>query len=123
MRRSRTVLFLLAVIVLAWWQAARRRRSRWSPPPATLDAPFPFRAIRRDRPDRPGPPERLAQPARPAWVEPAGDGAPGGYPVKVKLGSGIYHVPGGRSYERTRADRCYVDTAAAEADGFRAAKQ
>ena len=34
----------------------------------------------------------------------------------------IYHQPGGLSYERTHSDRCYVDGASAEADGFRAAK-
>ncbi len=50
------------------------------------------------------------------------DGAcPAGHPVKVGS-SGIYHVPGGRFYERTRPERCYVDAAAAEADGYRAAK-
>jgi hypothetical protein len=32
-------------------------------------------------------------------------------------------VPGGLSYERTVADRCYRDAAAAGADGFRAAKR
>ena len=44
------------------------------------------------------------------------------HPVKVKTTSGIYHVPGGQFYDRTRPDRCYVDAAAAEADGYRAAK-
>jgi hypothetical protein len=32
-------------------------------------------------------------------------------------------VPGGASYERTGADRCYADAAAAEADGLRRAKR
>ena len=41
----------------------------------------------------------------------------------MKVGSsGIYHLPGGRFYDRTRPERCYVDPAAAEADGYRAAK-
>jgi hypothetical protein len=43
--------------------------------------------------------------------------------VKAKLASGIYHRPGGQSYERTRPDRCYRDGGAAEADGLRAAKR
>jgi len=43
--------------------------------------------------------------------------------VKAKLSSRIFHVPGGLSYDRTVADRCYVDRAAAEAEGFRAAKR
>jgi hypothetical protein len=43
--------------------------------------------------------------------------------VKAKRTSGIYHVPGGVAYERTFPDRCYPNPAAAEADGFRAAKR
>ena len=45
------------------------------------------------------------------------------HPVKAKLASGIYHVPGGGNYDRTKPDRCYVDADAAEADGLRAAKR
>ena len=57
-----------------------------------------------------------------AWVD-ARDGAcPASHPVKGKLSSGIYHVPGGANYDRTTPDRCYVDEDAAEADGLRAAK-
>lgn len=55
------------------------------------------------------------------WVEGASD-APPGYPVKVNVRSGIYHVPGGSSYERTNPDRWYRSPMAAEADGFRASK-
>ncbi len=51
-----------------------------------------------------------------------GGGCPLSHPVKANGNSGIYHVPGGQFYERTRAERCYVDAAAAEADGYRAAK-
>lgn len=48
---------------------------------------------------------------------------PDTHPVKVKQASGIYHVPGGLSYDRTTPDRCYRDAAAAEADGFRPSKR
>jgi hypothetical protein len=58
----------------------------------------------------------------PRWLPPVDGVPPEGYPVKANDGSMIYHVPGGRSYERTRAERCYADTAAAIADGYRAAK-
>jgi hypothetical protein len=59
-----------------------------------------------------------------AWVEPeAGGACPATHPVKVKLASGIFHVPGGLAYERTAPDRCYRDAAAAEADGFRPSKR
>lgn len=57
----------------------------------------------------------------PTWTEPVDGGCPEGYPVKVAA-SGIYHVPGGRSYDRTTPVRCYADAASAEADGYRQAK-
>lgn len=57
------------------------------------------------------------------WVEPNPDGSPPPtHPVKAKLESGIFHVPGGQFYDRTKADRCYRDAAAAEADGLRPSK-
>jgi hypothetical protein len=56
------------------------------------------------------------------WVEPADGACPVSHPVKANATSGIYHEPGGQFYERTRPERCYVDAAAAEADGYRAAK-
>jgi len=43
--------------------------------------------------------------------------------VKAKDSSRIFHVEGGLSYERTRADRCYRSPEDAEADGYRAAKR
>ncbi|MGH9049089.1 MAG: hypothetical protein ACRDY4_05105 [Acidimicrobiia bacterium] len=56
-----------------------------------------------------------------AWVEPNGDVCPTTHPVKAKLSSKIFHVPGGQSYDRTKPDRCYRDPAAAEVDGLRRA--
>ncbi|MGZ4672652.1 MAG: sunset domain-containing protein [Ilumatobacteraceae bacterium] len=47
---------------------------------------------------------------------------PAGYPIKVNEDSGIYHVPGGRFYARTAADRCYANADDALADGYRPAK-
>ena len=68
------------------------------------------------------PATKTAAPSEP-WLD-ADDGAcPISHPVKAKLASGIFHVPGGQSYERTKADRCYPDAAAAEADGLRPAKR
>ena len=60
---------------------------------------------------------------RAAWCEPTDGACPSSHPVKAKLSSKIFHLPGGFSYDRTIPDRCYVDAAAAEADGFRAAKR
>lgn len=59
----------------------------------------------------------------PAWVEPRDGVCPPTHPVKAKLSSGIFHVPGGAMYARTKPDRCYRDTAAAESDGLRPAKR
>jgi large subunit ribosomal protein L17 len=57
------------------------------------------------------------------WVA-AGEGfePPDGFPVKVKVSSGIFHVPGGRFYDRTNADRFYATADEAEADGYRRSK-
>jgi hypothetical protein len=57
------------------------------------------------------------------WVEPVDGTCPDTHPVKGKLASKIFHVPGGFNYPRTRPDRCYLDAAAAEADGLRLSKR
>jgi hypothetical protein len=57
------------------------------------------------------------------WVLPKDGACPDGYPVKAKVASRIYHVPGGTSYARTTPDRCYATPADAESDGFRPAKR
>jgi hypothetical protein len=59
----------------------------------------------------------------PWWVMPEGDSCPASHPVKVKQSSGIYHVPGGFNYDRTKPDRCYLSPAAAQNDGYRASKR
>jgi hypothetical protein len=96
---------VLAAAGYALWRAFDQRKpasgTSWEP------QPFPF------------PPQPTA-----AWVDAAENGAcPAHHPVKAKLASGIYHVPGGANYERTRADRCYRSPDTAEADGLRAAKR
>jgi len=59
----------------------------------------------------------------PAWVEPVDGACPPSHPVKVKLSSGIFHLPGMFAYERTKPDRCYRDADSAGADGFTRAKR
>jgi hypothetical protein len=66
---------------------------------------------------------RSAESERDKWRAPVDGACPSTHPVKAKEASHIFHVPGGQSYDRTAPDRCYVDAAAAEADGFRAAKR
>ena len=59
----------------------------------------------------------------PSWREPIDGACPDGYLIKAKVASGIFHVPGGLAYDRTKPDRCYPSPEAAMADGFRAAKR
>ena len=62
-----------------------------------------------------------AKKAAAAWVEPEGSVCPGSHPIKAKLRSGIFHLPGMAAYARTTPDRCYADEQAAEGDGLRKA--
>jgi hypothetical protein len=94
-----TLLALAGTAVFAWW----KQRSEMAMPAEPAQWP-PFVA-----------PER--------WMIATSDGAaPKGFPVKVKLSSGIFHVPGGRFYERTNPDRWYATADAALADGYRQSK-
>lgn len=61
--------------------------------------------------------------ALPAFVSPDGGVCPTTHPVKAKLASRLFHLPGMFAYDRTRADRCYLDAPAAMADGFTQAKR
>lgn len=54
-----------------------------------------------------------------SWVKPDGSGlVPASHPVKAKVSSRVYRVPGMPGYERSVPDRCYESPEAAEADGF-----
>jgi hypothetical protein len=120
---------LLVGAAFAIWRVLQARRPRLDTGVQWETAPFPFPPV--PRPPAPeaatverSTPEPASELAVASWVECNGSGeCPATHPVKGKLSSGIYHVPGGQNYERTNADRCYVDTAAAEADGLRAAKR
>lgn len=69
------------------------------------------------------PEARSADGAAGGWVEPLDDGScPISHPIKANDNSGIFHVPDGRFYERTKAERCYANADAATADGYRQAK-
>jgi hypothetical protein len=75
--------------------------------------------------------EQAAPAAKPAppkegqsWVAPSSDGiCPQTHPLKAKLTSKLFHVPGMFAYDRTKPDRCYAAEADAEADGLRKAKR
>ncbi len=72
----------------------------------------------------------LASSRVPASVEPvpiAGGlfGCPTTHPIKGNVndsGERIYHVPGSRFYDTVGPERCFLDEAAAESDGYRASR-
>ena len=95
---------------------------RAAPPEATVTETEASVAATTDPADEPSDTEQ--EPSTSRWVEADAEGAcPTSHPLKAKDSSKIVHQPGGLSYDRTHADRCYVDLAAAEADGYRAAKR
>lgn len=58
-----------------------------------------------------------------AWVAPEGRVCPESHPVKAKLTSRIFHLPGMAAYNRTTPDRCYPDESSAVEDGFTKAQR
>ena len=121
----RTVLLTLLALgvgaALSWWRSQATTPTPAQPP----DWPdWPARADATDNSDASATASATeSNAAARAWLPPNEDGStPAGHPVKVKESSGIFHVPGGRFYDRTKPDRCYPTAAAAEADGYRRSK-
>ncbi|WP_426571807.1 hypothetical protein [Aquihabitans sp. McL0605] len=86
------------------------------------------------QPEAAAEPEPAAEPTEPApaaaassgevaWVLPIDGECPDSHPIKAKVKSGIYHLPGTPTYPRTKPDRCYPTAEAAEADGLRAPRR
>lgn len=92
----------------------------WTGPAATLTDAGPLAADPSDDGTEPPPASPAAEPR---WAEVVDGRCPETHPVKAKMSSGIYHLPGMLNYERARPDRCYRTAADAEADGLRAAKR
>lgn len=124
-------LLLLATagaVAYAWWRERAETPSAAEPPAwpplddvgGTAAAPAP--SVPADPLPSPDPTTETERPA-PDWLRTEDDGTcPESHPVKVNEKSGIFHVPGGRFYDRTNADRCYATAEAALADGYRQAK-
>jgi hypothetical protein len=126
-RRVKRLVGAAAVGGLAYavWRAWRARVPERPRDIEWASAPFPFPPI--PRPVSPVANTAATPAATPEeqspWAEPNGDGScPPGFPIKGKRSSGIYHVPGGANYDRTKPDRCYADEDAARRDGLRRAK-
>lgn len=116
MRKSVKRALGLGVLAGVGLAAYRAWRARVPAGPREIEwssAPFPFPPI----------PRPAVHTGPPPSVDPNDDGScPVTHPIKGKSSSGIYHVPGGANYERTHADRCYVDENEALRDGLRRSK-
>lgn len=104
-----------------WPPIASRTDTTDSPVAASGLAALPVDEVKPAAADAGGPVAAGERAAR-TWVAPVDGRCPDGYPVKANDNSGIFHVPGGRFYDRTVPERCYADAADAEADGYRRAK-
>ncbi len=67
--------------------------------------------------------KKAATPPAPMWVVAEGAVCPPTHPVKAKLASRLFHLPGMFAYDRTKPDRCYLDAPTAVEDGFTSAKR
>ena len=106
----------LPEVEAAWEQARANGVGRFSGECGTAAEPIPEAA--------PAPAPEAAPAAGDAGpVRGADSVCPDSHPVKANDNSGIYHVPGQQHYGRTNARHCYASAAAAQADGYRAARR
>jgi micrococcal nuclease len=91
------------------------------PPPAAAVTTAP--AAKKAPATKKAPAKKAPAKAQATWVDPNGNICPKSHPVKAKLSSKIFQLPGMFAYDRTNPDRCYKTPEAAVADGFRAAKR
>jgi hypothetical protein len=114
--------------------AARRTPARTAPPPKKAAAKAPV-AKKAALPRKFAAPPKAAAPKKAApkkaapkkllapWVNPDGLICPPTHPIKAKLSSQLFHLPGMFAYARTTPDRCYKSAEEALADGLRSAKR
>ena len=106
----------LPEVEAAWEQARANGVGRFSGECGTAAEPIPEAA--------PAPaPEAAPASGDAGPVSGADSVCPDSHPVKANDNSGIYHVPGQQHYGRTNARNCYASAAAAQADGYRAARR
>ncbi|MCU1462770.1 MAG: hypothetical protein JWO37_2845 [Acidimicrobiales bacterium] len=105
-------------------KAAVEPKKAAAPKKAAKKAPATKKATAAGAPAAPAVEKSLDPPHPPrAWIEPVGNTCPDTHPVKAKLGSKLFHLPGMFAYPRTNPDRCYRDEGAATADGLTKAKR
>lgn len=106
----------LPEVEAAWEQARANGVGRFSGECGAAAEPIPEAA--------PAPAPEAAPAAGDAGpVRGADSVCPDSHPVKANDNSGIYHMPGQQHYGKTNARHCYASAAAAQADGYRAARR
>jgi large subunit ribosomal protein L17 len=118
-RRLRRLLLLAALLGAAAALIRRQTAARTAEVPSAPPRWPPIEV------DRPAPDPAVSTPEASGttpWRAPVDGACPPGYPVKANDRSRIFHVSGGRSYDRTVPERCYANADDALADGYRAAK-
>lgn len=128
--RALSKLGLLGVVATLAYKLVQRRSSApptagapaWPPLPVTDELPSTVASNGATRPVSDDDAATVDTPPT-TWVEPEDETCPASHPVKAKLSSGVFHLPGMMHYDRTKPDRCYPDPASAEADGLRQAKR
>ncbi|MBM4624366.1 nuclease [Micrococcus sp. JV4] len=106
----------LPEVEAAWEEARANGVGRFSGECGTAAEPIPEAA--------PAPAPEAAPAAGDAGpVSGADSVCPDSHPVKANDNSGIYHMPGQQHYGKTNARHCYASAAAAQADGYRAARR
>jgi hypothetical protein len=100
-----------------------------APVPAPVSAPVStaavapqIEALANEPTPAPAAPAQIVSSPALTWVAPDSGSCPASHPIKANSNSGIFHVPGGRFYNQTRAERCYALAEDAEADGYRRSK-
>lgn len=128
-RRSLWVLLIGAVggVTYSYWRDRNivepAGPPEWPPLPTPEPVPAPPVAANTTKPTGSTATRSETATGAGGWIGPDDDGScPVSHPIKANDNSGIFHVPDGRFYNRTKAERCYQSAEAALADGYRQAK-
>ena len=99
---SRSALGVLAGAAYAVWRACETSRAAPTAHLAAAPFPFPPEPVATPTPPPTRPATDARWPTRRRGSTPSTARARRRHPVKAKLASGIFHVPGGANYDRTK---------------------